>query len=143
MCETYSVERNSFFMIKCPSSVLVRSLWFFDVSLGVLYVMFFLFMAACVCSDLIDEQLDPLPVCSGVNDETITGAINNGEVTYTNLAVNSGRATYQCDEGFSTSDDTTRECGGDGRWSGTLPTCQKGTGIHEINMWKECVYVYV
>ena len=96
-------------------------------------------MAACDCLDLIVRQLfSPLPVCSDDGD-TITGAICNGEVTYTNLAVNSGRATYQCDEGYRISDDNPRECQGDGRWSGTLPTCQQqDTGIHQINAWPLC-----
>ena len=96
-------------------------------------------MAACDCLDLIVRQLfSPLPVCFDDGD-TITGAICNGEVTYTNLTVNSGRATYQCDEGYSISDDNSRECGGDGRWSGTLPTClrlpEEGIlhGIHQIS----------
>ena len=96
-------------------------------------------MAACDCLDLIVRQLfSPLPACSD-DDDTITGAICNGEVTYTNLAVNSGRATYQCDDGYRISGDNSRECGGDGRWSGTLPTClrlpEEGIlyGIHQIS----------
>ena len=102
-----------------------------------MYIMFFLFMAVCDCLDLIDRQLfNSLPGCLN-GGGTIPDAINNGEVTYTNLAVNSGRATYQCDEGYSISGEDTRECEGDGRWSGTLPTCQEeGT---KINMW---IYLY-
>ena len=85
-------------------------------------VIFFSFMAACLCSDLIDEQLDPLPTCSdNINGGTITDAISNGGATYTSLAINSGRATYQCDEGYSISGDNARECQGDGSWSGTVP----------------------
>ena len=103
--------------------------------------MFFLFTAACDCLDLIDRQLfNPLPGCLNGGD-TITGAISNGGVTYTNLAVNSGRATYQCDEGYSISSEDTRECEGDGRWSGTLPTCErKGT---KIIMWLVGIGIYV
>ena len=72
--------------------------------------MFVSFMAACDCLDLIDRQLfNPLPVCSG-GGGTITGAISNGGATYTSLAVNSGRATYLCDEGYSISGDNTRGC---------------------------------
>ena len=82
-------------------------------------------MAACDCLDLIVRQLfNPLPMCLDGGD-AITGAISNGGVTYTNLAVNSGTATYQCDDGFSILDDNSRECQGNGSWSGTLPTCQK------------------
>ena len=97
----------------------------------------FLFTAECDCLNLIFMLLSPPTVCSS-GGGTIMGAILNGEVTYTNLTVNSGRATYQCDDGYSISADITRECMGDGRWSGTLPTCREGTGIH-INMWKKCV----
>ena len=94
-----------------------------------LYIMFVSFMAACDCLDLIDRQLfNPLPVCSG-GGGTIPGAISNGGVTYTSLAVNSGRATYQCDERFFISGDNLRECQGDGSWSGSLPTCQLQEGI--------------
>ena len=92
--------------------------------------MFVSFMAACDCLDLIDRQLfNPLPVCSG-GGGTIPGAISNGGVTYTSLAINSGRAIYQCDERFSISDENPRECQGDGRWSGTPPTCQLQEGSY-------------
>ena len=106
-------------------------------------VVFFSFMAACLCSDLIDKQLDPLPTCSDdINGGTIPGAISNGGVTYTSLALNSGRATYQCDEGFSVSDDNTRECQGDGRWSGTVPTCLEEGGIG-ICIRKDCILLFL
>ena len=78
----------------------------------------------CDCLDLTSRQLVPLPMCSG-SGGTIPDAISNGNVTYTSLAVNSGRATYQCDEGFSISGDSTRECQGNGSWSGSPPTCQE------------------
>ena len=96
---------------------------------GVLHIMFVSFMAGCDCLDLIDRQLfSPLPVCSG-GGGTIPGTISNGGVTYTSLAVNSGRATYQCDSGFSVSGSNPRVCQGDSKWSGTVPTCQQQGGI--------------
>ena len=104
-----------------------------------LYIMFISFMAACDCLDLIDRQLfSTLPVCSG--DGAITGAISNGGATYTSLVVNSGRATYQCDSGFFIVGSNSRECQGDGRWSGTPPTCQEEEGIG-VCIKKDCVLV--
>ena len=82
----------------------------------------------CDCLELTSRQLVPLPMCSG-GGGTLPGAISNGNATYTSLAVNSGRATYQCDEGYSISGDNTRECQGDGSWSGSPPTCQEEEGI--------------
>ena len=102
-----------------------------------LYIMFVSFMVACDCLDLIDRQLfNPLPVCSG-GGGTITGAISNGGATYTSLAINFGRATYQCDEGYSISGDNARECQGDGSWSGSPPTCQLQGGIRILYVIRE------
>ena len=88
--------------------------------------------SVCVYVCVKESVFNPLSGCS-VGGGTIPGVISNGAVTYTNLAINSGRATYQCDEGHSISDGTTRECQGDGSWSGTLPTCQEeGTDKMEV-----------
>ena len=47
----------------------------------------------------------------------------NGRVFLTGNAVGS-TATYRCNDGFVlTNGDRIRECGANGRWSGTAPSC--------------------
>ena len=50
-------------------------------------------------------------------------APTNGDVSYTTTTYQSV-ATYTCNLGYTLNGDATQNCGADGTWSGSEPTCQ-------------------
>lgn len=48
----------------------------------------------------------------------------NGKAIYTSLSYNS-IVSYECRYGYTLINDSSRRCGADRKWSGTLPTCKE------------------
>lgn len=48
----------------------------------------------------------------------------NGKAIYTSLSYNS-IVSYECRYGYTLVNDSSRKCGADRKWSGSLPTCKE------------------
>ena len=72
-------------------------------------------------------------------DCDVLDTIENGYIEYSEGTVYQSVATYNCHNGhnLTMTGDEMRNCGSDGRWNGTAPTCNSkskliyNTGMHE------------
>ncbi|XP_064386974.1 sushi, von Willebrand factor type A, EGF and pentraxin domain-containing protein 1-like [Halichondria panicea] len=70
---------------------------------------------------------ESVPVCQPICSDLLS--LPNGAISYSSMGSTDIRpintiATHSCNDGYTLNGDTTRTCGSDGVWNGSVPTCQ-------------------
>ena len=60
------------------------------------------------------------------------GDCSKKEIDRRHIRVVGDTCTLTCDDGFEPSDSVSRQCGNDGSWTGSDPTCDRGQYIMSL-----------